>query len=463
MSRVSPWIDRAGPAVLLLLPLFLTHGRGLAEADIDIIAILFLARCAMRRDWAWLRHGWVGWAGLWWAWLVICSVPGVPGLGAGGGRSLLQAVLVARLLLFVAALEGWLLRDSGLRRRLMAVIRLMALYIAAQEALQFFTGRNLFGYPRQPSGELTGPYDEARAGPVMSRLLLPCLLPPVWRWWSGQDEQGRQERPRRWLASAMVLGGIASIVLFGQRMPALLTGLGLVVSAMLLPRLRLLVLGGCVAGVALLGATAVVVPPTFNRMVVRFSQQMRHWPESPYGELSARAAAIGEAMPLTGGGFDSFRILCERPAYWHDWAGVLRGDQGFRPAPEPPHTDMPAVWRWYHAYGGAFASCAQHPHNHYFQALVESGVPGLVLFCAMILAWLAPLGRGLWRRPDALRVGLFAAALIQEWPVASSSDFVNLPLGGWFLLLLGLGLAEARWPRPAASPISASATPGGQA
>ncbi len=88
--------------------------------------------------------------------------------------------------------------------------------------------------------------------------------------------------------------------------------------------------------------------------------------------------------------------------------------------------------------------CVQHPHNHYMQALVESGWPGLVLFSALVLAWLQALGRGLWRAPTPLRVGLFVAALLHEWPIASTSAFSSMPLSGWFFVLLGLGLAETR-------------------
>jgi hypothetical protein len=35
--------------------------------------------------------------------------------------------------------------------------------------------------------------------------------------------------------------------------------------------------------------------------------------------------------------------------------------------------------------------------------------------------------------------------LIQLWPIASTNDFVDMPMGGWFFLLLGWALAEARW------------------
>jgi len=102
--------------------------------------------------------------------------------------------------------------------------------------------------------------------------------------------------------------------------------------------------------------------------------------------------------------------------------------------------------------------CVQHPHNHYLQALTDAGLPGLLLFGLLVAAWLRGLSPGLWqgarrRRSSAdgseagrhaLRVGLLVAALIQEWPIASASSFTSMPLSGWFFLLLGLGLAEAR-------------------
>ncbi len=102
------------------------------------------------------------------------------------------------------------------------------------------------------------------------------------------------------------------------------------------------------------------------------------------------------------------------------------------------------------ALGGGAAICVQHAHNHYLQALTDAGIVGLVLFCVMVASWLVALSRGLLRAaPDggdgllrAWRVGLFAAVFIHEWPIASASAFTNMPLGGWFFLLLGAGLAE---------------------
>ncbi|MFT8613498.1 MAG: hypothetical protein ABF727_12905, partial [Gluconobacter oxydans] len=57
----------------------------------------------------------------------------------------------------------------------------------------------------------------------------------------------------------------------------------------------------------------------------------------------------------------------------------------------------------------------------------------------MIATWLKAIWPG--RNGAAISIGLFAAVFIQEWPIASSSDFLNLPLSGWGFLLLGLALA----------------------
>jgi O-antigen ligase len=393
LASVPARLDGLALIATLLCPLFLLHGRVIAEALISVVAVCFLLRSAIDRDWAWLRARWVLAAAAWWAWLVACSVQG--GLG--------QALAAVRFLLFVAALEHWVLRVAWRRVWLARLTALAALYIALQTVLQLVTGRNLQGYPRSGDGELTGPFEHPRAGAPLSRLLFPAVL----------------SVGARWGGIAAMLGGVAVMVLIGQRMPLLLTGLGLVVTALLLPRSRPLVLVAALAALLLVTASAIVEPPTFYRLVTKFSGQMEHFPDSPYGQIAARAAAMVAQHPLFGLGFDGFRRACADPAYFVGWHG---GD------------------------GGGAGMCVQHPHNHYLQAAVESGWIGLVLFCAMALAWLARLGRGLLQPGGAppLRVGLFVAALIQLWPLASASALTSMPLSGWFFLLLGLGLAEAK-------------------
>ncbi len=414
-----PRLEQVALVATLLTPILLMHGHAVADGLIGVVDVCFLLRCAAANDWQWLRHGWVPFALAWWGWLVICSLP-LPAwhLGESGTGSLVQAVLVARFLIFAAALEYFVLRDSDARRWMWGVLVACAAWIAGSSVIQFVFGRNLFGFPPGGDGELTGPFGMPRAAPPLSRILLPVLLPIA------AVLLARRKALPRLGAYALLLGGMGVMVLIGQRMPLLLTVLGFLVAGLLLRQFRAAIFTSVIAGAALVAASAVVSPPTYFRLVEKFSAQMAHFAASPYGQLYARATEIGRQNPVTGRGYDTFRRFCTDPRY-------------FRPTFDGSQLD-----------GGGAGICAQHPHNFYLQAFIESGVPGLVLFCILAVAWLRPLAAGLWRDPDPLRVGLFAAILIQLWPLASTSAFTSMPMGGWFFLLLGIAQAHARW-RPA--------------
>ena len=388
------WLDRVALGCVLLCPVFLLHGRLIADVLMVVTGVCFLLRSAMAADWRWLRTGWAPFGLAWWLWLVACSAQG----------GLAEALAVCRFLVFVAAMEHWVMRTPWRRLWLSRLAALAAAYIAFQVVLQLATGRDIQGFRRWGDGELTGPFEHPRAGAPLALLLFPAVLPAM-------------ARLRATAGLLLLVAAVLVMVLIGQRMPLLLTLLGLFVTALLLPRLRPGVLAASLATAALLPLSAVLVPPTFHRLVDKFSTQMAHFPQSPYGLIAGRALAMVRAHPAFGLGFDGFRRHCGDAAYFIGWHG---GD------------------------GGGANVCVQHPHNHYLQAAVEAGLPGLMLFALLVLAWLRPLARGLWRDASPLRVGLFMAALLAEWPIASASDFVAMPLSGWFFLLLGLGLAEGR-------------------
>jgi O-antigen ligase len=413
---VIRFLHPAAVLLALLAPWLLIHVFAAAEIGIDLIGACFLWHCIVARDWAWLRQAWVVVGLVWWGWLVVCTVLNL-GLPGQNVMALLQAVALLRLLLLAAALEAWVLHGAQERRWFLASFSLATLYVALQVLLQFVTGHNLYGAPRWGDGSLTGPFTKPRAGPTFVRMLFPALLPAV---------GALLARPGRWPrlgGMALVLGGVGIVVLIGQRIPVLLSGLGLVLTGLILPRLRVMVAVGIVAGAMLIAASATLSPPTFYRLVTKFSQQMEGFSDSAYGLIATRSVAIAVQHPWTGRGYDGFRSGCPQPRYfqvWH-WDGSMgAGD------------------------GGGGGMCVTHPHNFYLQAVTDAGLPGLALFCALVGVWLHRLGRGLVRDPDPVRAGLFVAAFIQLWPIASNSALQSMPVGVWLFLLLGFGLAEAK-------------------
>jgi O-antigen ligase len=399
----------------MLLPLLLMHAHGFAEVAIGIADIGFLAHSAALRDWSWLRTPWLWIAAAWWGWLIICSLPiGTVGLGEGGVRSLTQALATVRFLLLVAAMEHLLPPAPQARRWLFSLVAASSAWIVLNCLVQDVFGRNLIGWPRSSEGELTGPFGAPRAGPALVRILLPSVLPPAAALLTRPGWQPRV------YAYALLLLSLVVMVLIGQRMPLVLMVLGLIIVAILIRRLRPAILATALVGALLLAASPVVAPSAYYRLIEKFSNQLEHFAVSPYGQLYTRAWEIGRQNPVTGMGFDGFGTGCPQARY-------------FRPTFDDSQPD-----------GGGAAICWDHPHNFYLQALTDGGFIGLALFCATGFAWLMPLARGLWRDPDPLRVGLFAATFIQLWPIQSSTAFTSMPIGGWFFLLLGWGMAEAR-------------------
>jgi O-antigen ligase len=397
----------AASACLLLLPLALLYARAVAEALIASIDLLFLLRCARLRDWAWLRRPECALPLAYWMWLVLCSA-----LGPAPGHAVPQAMACLRFWLLAAALGRWVLAGGATRRRLGWAITAAALWIGLECWQQYLTGVNLFGVPRWGDGALTGPFPGPRAGPAFVVLLPAALLPPV------VGLLGRPGIAARLAGAALAAAGLVTLLLIGQRMPALLGLFGLCVSLLLLRRLRPAALAALGVAAVLLAALPVVSPPTWQKLVLHFLDQMAHFWQSPYGQIYVRAAAVALAHPLLGQGFDGYRLVCAAPAYAHAQARF----------------GLPAI-------AGPDEGCNLHPHQFWLEAASSAGLPGLLLFAGAVGALWRALAIDLWRGQDATRVALFVTVLAWLWPLASTSGFYNLPIAGWGFLMAGWGLA----------------------
>ena len=408
------WLDRAADqvalAACLALPVALLHARAVAEILIAAIDVVFLVHVWAMRDVAFLDRRFTWAASAWWLWLVLCSA-----LGSGG---LLLGILAIRLPLLACALGDWLLPrrvGTGRRRWLWIALAAAAAWIAVESWQQYLLGTNLFGQARWGDGALTGPFNKPRAGPAMILLFFPVVVPAVAALLAG----------KAWhrLAALMLAGfAVITMVLIGQRMPFILMGLGLVVSALLLPRLRLALAVAAGVGAAMLAALPVLSPATQGKLVLQFSDQLRHFAASDYGLIFVRALTIAQLHPWIGLGFDGFRRGCSDFWAMHgiDWLGI------------------PTV-----QFNGGLHACNLHPHNYYLEALDDAGLPGLALFALLVMTALLRLGRGLRGPVRGLSAGLFVGALVALWPIASTSAFTSMPNGGWVFLLLGLGFAVA--------------------
>ncbi len=399
----------AAIACALILPVALLYARALAEILIGVIDAAFLLHLAARPDRTALRSPFALAAGVWLAWQILASA-----IGTGG---VVLSLVLFRLPLFALALGWWVLAGARARRWLWWAIAAAVLWIVLQSWEQYLTGTNIFGVPRWGDGALTGPFNRPRAGPALILTLFPVLLPAA----SALAASPRIAAKAAGIAMAVL--GAATVLLIGQRMPSALLLLGLVLTGLLLPKLRLAVGAAIALGVALLAATPVVAPDTYQKLIIHTHEQIEHFVYSPYGELWVRATVIAEQHPVAGLGFDGFRRGCGDP----------RAVQG-----------LPALGVTLAEALIATDACNIHPHNYYLEQADNGGLPLLVLFTAMVAAaWLA-LARGFRSGLDPLRAGLLVAFSLAFWPVASTSALASMPNAGWIFLLLGFGFAAAR-------------------
>ncbi|HEX7388721.1 MAG TPA: O-antigen ligase family protein [Acidiphilium sp.] len=402
-------LGRIALGLVFLVPLFLFYGRAIADGLISSTAILFLVRSRLQHDWSWVRRPWVPFAGALWLLILVASV------AAGPVHSMLEALVMIRLLLFCAALESWVLVSPQRRNWLGVVMAAMTVWLIFECWQQYLTGHNIAGFPRWPDGSLTGPFFKPRAGGTFLVLLFPGVMPFVLI-------LIQSEKWRLRVAGGGVLAFLfITMVLIGQRMPSLLMLLGLAIGALIVRRFRIPVLVAFTAGIAVLLALPVISPPTYGKLVVETAKNLSNFPASPYGLLYTRAVVMVIHHPWLGLGFDGFRDFCSNPIYFH----------GLRAYGIPT------------AIHQGLGGCNLHPHNYYLQIATAAGLSGLVLFLVMIGLWFIRVAGSLAPRRAPQQAALFLALCCNFWPIASTSSLFTLPTAGWVFLTVGWALAAS--------------------
>ena len=402
----DPNLLRLAMAATLLLPLALLYTRATGDALMSLVAILFLARACVLRDWSWLNTTHARLALVFWVWLVACT------LAAGTHRAVAEALVVCRLLLFAIALESWVLQGHDRRRQLWIVVLIVAIWIVIETWQQYALGKNIFGYPRWGSGVLTGPFAGPRAGGTLQMLCLPAFLPVAMYWLS---KPGLSPR----LAGALLLlVMLLTEAVIGQRMPMLLLLFSLCLTGLVVRRFRWPIGLALAVLVAVLAAAPILSPVTYATLVVTFLHRMRDFWDTPYALLYQRALVMMQAHPWLGLGFDGFRDNCNDPRYFKAIAWL-------------PVTHL-----------GTPDGCSIHPHNYWLQVATSAGFPGVLLFAALCTTWLIRIGSGIFAGGRPIQVALFVTTCTALWPIASTTSLFTVPNAGWFFLTVGWGLAE---------------------
>ena len=398
---------RVALVATLLLPPVLLYTRAVGDALLSLVAILFLARSCILRDWRWLNTD-------------ACPPRAAILAVAGGVHAARRHTPGTRRSSRSFAgcfcsrppwrVGCWLITSSG--GNFAIVVLAVGVWTVVETWQQYLLGANLFGYPRWGCCILTGPMTGPRDGATLQMLYLPAFLPLAMDW------LGRPSRPARAAGALLLFVTMLAEVLIGQRMPMVLLLFSLCLTGLVVRRFRWPIAIALVAIIAAIAAAPVLSPVTYATLVLVFFDRMRDFWNTPYAWLFERAIVMIQAHPWLGLGFDGFRDNCMDPRYLKAVAWL-------------PVTDINNP-----------EGCSIHPHNYWLQIATSDGLAGVLLFAALSVTWLVRIGSRLLSGARPIQVALFVTLCTMLWPITSTTSLFTLPNAGWVFLTIGWGLAE---------------------
>lgn len=393
LSRVLlPWVERCGLVMLLAMPLMMFLGIAICDIAIVTIAVLFVVRSALLRDFSWLNTKWVQVGLVLWVYLIMISFYAL----MSSHLSLKQAVPFGRYLIFAAALQYWLLKSEDYRRYLVYALGAAVLFISIDVIYTFFTGLSILGKSSVQYGHynnitwiwerkfsrIVGLNGKMNNGIMLAWSSMPvivCLLmamvkhKTVWR---------------TLLAAAAVITICMAVFMTGERMALLELTLGLLLAFCFIKPLRLLML--IVGGITMLAAILLLThnPALWDRNVSQIHRAVFGFWNNDYGRITRASFAIFSDHPLFGVGLKQYFLISKSPHYMH------------------------------------FNAINSHVQNVYLEFLTGTGAIGCLLFAGLLYFWL----KQFWQRRAVIKaapilIAVLIAFVLRIWPFASTTSF----------------------------------------
>jgi O-antigen ligase len=385
-----------------IMPLLLVMHRSLADVLLSLVAIAFLWRSFRLRDGSWLtplEHRWM--LGLW-AYTVLV----VPPFADVPLKALQEGFIWLRFIVFFIAIRHWLVKERQDMHLLLAIMLPVLTVAWIDTIVQAMTGWSVSGHATN-FGRLTGPMEKPVIGMYFAKLTLGlagmvglCVM-PAGKW-------------PRMLAMLGLAGMVWTVFATGERTASILYSAGVVAMLMALgwkrPAWRMpmaIAVVVMIGGMALLASQSSFLQERVELLSEQASSSEAVIEKSPYGQLWKAAWIVWQDAPLLGHGIRSFRVLC------------------------PPLLKAGEVWY-----------CDLHPHNHYMEWLVGTGLIGMLGYAALAAIMLWRVLQGL-RQADMETVPAWAGALgmlvIIFCPLAATQSFFS----NWPGMLQWLSLSLA--------------------
>ena len=385
LTSLSPF-QRAIHIFWLCGPFILLIERSPADLWLSVLALGFVVRSFLTKNWEWLSCFWVKASFIFWAWCIFAgAVSSLP------AYSVTEAFIWIRFPLFAMATVFWLAKDKRLVHAM-----LFSTFLGLLIMCGILTAEILI--EGQKGGRLMWPYGDLVPGNYVAKVGLPVFVIMVSL---AVSANGRIAAVSGFIALFTMMISIMT----GERINFIIRAFSGMLAALLWrPKWRrylALVAIEALAVILLFQAS----PDVGNRFVNKFIEQLPIHSQSVYYKTMMPGVMAFEQSPITGIGTGNFRLMCDKITQ-----------------------------------NATNLECHPHPHNYYIQLAAETGIIGLVLgiifMFSIIWACLKP---SLKSRENIIIATAWVIPFAIFWPITSSADF----FGQWHNIFIWSAIALA--------------------
>jgi O-antigen ligase len=414
-DRLLSLLDKLGLVVLLAMPLMMFLGIAVCDAAIVAIAVMFVIRSVLTRDFAWLNTRWLQVGLVLWVYLIMISFYAV----ASTKLSLKQAVPFGRFLFFAAGLQYWLLDNERNRRYLLYAMGFALIFISFDVIFTFLTGLSIVGksavqyhasnhitwiWQRQYS-RIVGLNGKMNNGIMLAWMSMPFLVYML------MTMMKRTSTAKVMLSGLTVLFISVAVLVTGERMALLELCLGYVLVFIFIKPLRkvlfIVAMACLVVGIAALWHS----PGLWDRNVTQITQAITTLGTNDYGRIFRASMQIFADHPIFGIGLKQYYLISLLPQY------------------------VP------------FNAINSHVQNMYLEFITGTGTIGTLLFAGLLYFWIKQFWQGRAAlKASVISIAVLIAFILRIWPLASTTS-IFFAWGGmtfWWMAAWLLALTKEK-------------------
>ena len=382
------------------LPFLLFFFRGLADLTVVVVSIIFLYKSFKESKWIWAKELWFKYSVIFVIYLATINVY----ISIDRSDTLFYALTFIRWPIFAAALYFWIFNSKAAIKSFLISLGLLLAFIIVDVWIQYFVGKDVFGYPTIEL-RLTGPLrDNPVVGIFITKFIFIFLTSLL------VFKQFNQDNHRYIFLFLLMIIGFMSVFITGERMSLLLffSAIPLVLLGFSKDYMRTLINIALLFTILLFLALLIgeFFPQTFERAIHSTFYKLSNFKNSDYGLVYQTAYQTWLHNIWLGGGLHQLKDLYS----------------------------LYQINLW--------ELKILHAHNHPLSLLAETGLVGLILYFLIIIQIIRKIFKEIYQQNNWLKFSLLITLIyICFWPFMSHFSFQHNWMNAINWLIVGLVLA----------------------